>query len=91
MRCNTHMLISHEELAELLSGHPQIKLAILFGFQAGGFPSADSDIGLVPLGDDSTYAKLLTRHLIDSADFLPLWERILAKRRKAWIGDVKCF
>ena len=38
------------------------------------------------LGDDETYAKLLTRHLIDSADFLPLRERILAERRAAWIG-----
>ena len=37
------------------------------------------------LGDDETYAKLLTRHLIDSADFLPLRERILAERRAAWI------
>ena len=128
------MPISHEQLAELLSGHPQIKLAILFGSQAGGAPSADSDIDLALLGDgplpsrlklqlmgaigakfgrpvdiidlhgagepllgqvfqgkrllgaDATYAKLLTRHLIDSADFLPLRERILAERRKAWIG-----
>ena len=128
------IFISHEELAELLGGHPQIKLAILFGSQAGGSPSADSDIDLALLGegplpsglklhlmgaigakfgrpvdiidlhsagepilgqvfqgkrllgDDATYAKLLTRHLIDSADFLPLRERILAERRKAWIG-----
>ena len=38
------------------------------------------------LGDDETYAKLLTRHLIYSADFLPLRERILAERRKEWTG-----
>lgn len=84
------MSISHEQLAELLSGHPQIELTILFGSQAGGSPSADSDIDLALLGDDATYAKLLTRHLIDSADFLPLREWILAERRKAWIGDSKC-
>ena len=128
------MPISHEQLAELLSGHPQIKLAILFGSQASGSPSPDSDIDLALLGDgplpsslkleliraigaefgrpvdiidlhsagepllgqvfqgkrllgdNETYAKLLTRHLIDRADFLPLRERILAERRKAWIG-----
>ena len=133
-RYNAPMPISHEQLAELLNGHPQIKLAILFGSQAGGSPSAGSDIDLALLGDgplpsglklelmgaigaefgrpvdvidlhsvgepllgeifkgkrllgdDETYAKLLSRHLIDSADFLPLRERILAERRAAWIG-----
>ncbi|MFN2328544.1 MAG: nucleotidyltransferase domain-containing protein [Chromatocurvus sp.] len=37
------------------------------------------------LGDDSTYAQLLSRHLIDAADFLPLQRRILAERRDAWM------
>lgn len=37
------------------------------------------------LGDDQTYARLLTRHVLNTADFLPLRERILATRRKAWI------
>lgn len=36
------------------------------------------------LGDDRTYAELLTRHLIDSADFLPLRQRILAERQAEW-------
>ena len=36
------------------------------------------------LGDNRTYAELLTRHLIDSADFLPLRQRILAERLTAW-------
>ena len=36
------------------------------------------------LGDNRTYAELLTRHLIDSADFLPLRQRILAERQAAW-------
>ncbi len=36
------------------------------------------------LGEDTVYADLLTRHLINSADFLPLRERILAERRAAW-------
>lgn len=37
------------------------------------------------LGDASTYAQLLSRHLIDAADFLPLHRRILAQRREAWM------
>ena len=38
------------------------------------------------LGDDAVYAELLTKHLVNTADFLPLRERILAERRTAWIG-----
>lgn len=38
------------------------------------------------LGDDTVYAELLTKHLVNTADFLPLRERILAERRTAWIG-----
>ena len=37
-------------------------------------------------GDDATYASLLTRHLLNSADFVPLQRRILAERRSAWIN-----
>jgi len=37
------------------------------------------------VGDDATYARLLTRHLINTADFVPLQQRILAERRTAWI------
>lgn len=39
------------------------------------------------LGSDEDYARLITRHLIDAADFLPLRERILRERRLAWIGN----
>ena len=38
------------------------------------------------LGDDTVYAELLTKHLINTADFLPLRERILTERRTAWTG-----
>jgi len=38
------------------------------------------------LGDNPTYAALLTRHLLNTADFLPLQQRILAERRAAWIN-----
>lgn len=38
------------------------------------------------LGDNATYAKLLTRHLLNTADFLPLQQRILTERRKRWIN-----
>jgi predicted nucleotidyltransferase len=37
------------------------------------------------LGDNSTYAQLLTRHLLNTADFVPLQQRILKERREAWI------
>jgi len=37
-------------------------------------------------GSVDDYATLLSRHLIDSADFLPYRNRILAERRRAWIG-----
>jgi predicted nucleotidyltransferase len=37
------------------------------------------------LGDDTAYARLITRHLLDAADFLPYRERILAERRRQWI------
>lgn len=36
-------------------------------------------------GSDEYFARLLTRHLIDAADFLPLQQRILKERRDAWI------
>ena len=38
------------------------------------------------LGEDTVYARLLTKHLINTADFLPLRESILAERRSAWTG-----
>lgn len=39
------------------------------------------------LGSDEGHARLITRHLIDAADFLPLRERILRERRVVWIGN----
>jgi uncharacterized protein len=38
------------------------------------------------LGSDERYARLLSRHLFDMADFAPYRSRILAERRRAWIG-----
>lgn len=38
------------------------------------------------LGSDEAYACLLSRHLIDAADFLPYAQRIVDERRRAWIG-----
>ncbi len=42
--------------------------------------------GIRLIGSDEDYAALLTRHLFDAADFLPYRNRILAERRRAWIG-----
>jgi predicted nucleotidyltransferase len=120
-------------LTRLLEGYPQFELAILFGSQATGGVTGDSDIDLALLsdapipsklklelierigiefgrsvdivdlffaaepilgqvfkgrrlfGDDATYARLLTRHLFNTADFVPLQQRILTERRNAWI------
>jgi predicted nucleotidyltransferase len=38
------------------------------------------------LGSDTAYGNLISRHLIEQADFLPYRNRILAERRSAWIG-----
>jgi len=122
-----------KQLAELLSNYPQIELAILFGSNAHGSASADSDIDLAIraaqpitadlklelmgqmgthfgrpvdivdlfvaaepllgevlkgqrlLGSDESYARMLTRHLFNMADFVPLQQRILSERRHAWM------
>lgn len=37
-------------------------------------------------GSDTQYANLIRKHLFDQADFLPYRNRILAERRRAWIG-----
>jgi len=38
------------------------------------------------LGSDTLYANVIRRHLFDEADYLPYRDRILAERRRAWIG-----
>jgi len=122
-----------KQLTRVLSQYPQIKLAMLFGSQASGETTGESDIDLAVLsdapissslklelieligsrfgrpvdivdlyyaaepilgqvlkgkrllGDDPVYAGLLMKHLINSADFVPLQQRILTERRNAWI------
>jgi len=37
-------------------------------------------------GSVACYADLISRHLIDQADYLPYRRRILVERRRAWIG-----
>lgn len=43
-------------------------------------------VGRRILRDDERYALLLSRHLLDQADFMPYRNRILRERRQAWIG-----
>lgn len=38
------------------------------------------------LGGEAAHASLISRHLIDAADFMPIRDRLLAERRRAWIG-----
>ncbi len=42
--------------------------------------------GVRLIGDNASYANILSKHLLNAADFLPLRERILAERRHAWIS-----
>lgn len=37
-------------------------------------------------GDSSRVADVMRRHVFDTEDFVPYVERMLAERRKAWIG-----
>jgi len=37
------------------------------------------------IGSDEDHGALLFRHLVDSADFLPCRDRILAARRREWL------
>lgn len=38
------------------------------------------------LGSDTLHGDMISRHLIEQADFLPYRDRVLAERRRAWIG-----
>ena len=38
-------------------------------------------------GSDTNFARLITRHLLDAADFLPYRERILSERRRQWTAS----
>ncbi|GBE48594.1 nucleotidyltransferase domain protein [bacterium BMS3Bbin12] len=38
------------------------------------------------LGSNGAYAELIKRHVFEEADFMPYRRRILAERRRAWIG-----
>lgn len=38
------------------------------------------------LGSDRLFGELISRHLFEQADFMPYRARVLAERRKAWIG-----
>ncbi len=42
--------------------------------------------GVRLLGSNAQFARLIARHFSDSEDFLPLQRRIMAQRRRAWIG-----
>jgi predicted nucleotidyltransferase len=38
------------------------------------------------LGSDTLYGELISQHVFEQADFMPYRTRLLAERRKAWIG-----
>ena len=122
-----------QQLIQLLLPYREFKLVILFGSQANGNVTGESDIDIAILshtplsssmrleliekigawfgrpvdivdlfdaaepilgqvfkgrrllGDDAVFAALLTKHLFNTADFVPLQQRILTERRNAWI------
>ena len=38
------------------------------------------------LGSDQVFGNLISRHLVEQADFMPIRGRVLTERRMAWIG-----
>ena len=38
------------------------------------------------LGSDTLFGNLISRHLVEQADFMPIRSRVLTERRMAWIG-----
>lgn len=38
-------------------------------------------------GSDEALARLISRHLVEAADFMPYVDRLLAERRRRWIGQ----
>ena len=60
----------------------------LVDLQAVGEPLLDQILrhGHRLLGSETCYADLIRKHLFDQADYLPYRNRILAERRRAWIG-----
>lgn len=123
-----------QTLLRVLSRHPRLRLAILFGSMASGRGGANSDVDIAVLADapldasakvaliedislvtgrpvdivdlarvgepllgqilrgrrllgsNADYAALLSRRVADREDFLPYVDRMLAERRRAWIG-----
>lgn len=43
--------------------------------------------GRMLLGENASYAALLSRHLLDQSDFVPYQTRILRERRERWINN----
>ena len=74
------------ELAEVIAGELGCPVDIVDLYAAGEPILGQALKGKRLLGDSETYAKLLNRHLLNEADFVPLQRRILAERRNAWIN-----
>jgi predicted nucleotidyltransferase len=42
--------------------------------------------GVRILGDDSHFARLISKHVFNNSDYVPYQQRIMHERRKQWIG-----
>ncbi len=73
-----------EQLAQL-SGRP----VDLIDLKMAGEPLLGKIVtsGKRLFGSDSEFGRLLSKHLIEQADFMPYRKRILDERRARWIGS----
>jgi len=60
----------------------------LIDFRTAGEPLTGQILthGRRLMGSAEAHGRLLSRHLLDCADFLPYAQRIVDERRRAWIG-----
>ncbi len=72
------------ELIEAISGEFGCPVDIVDLYDVPQPITGEAFKGVRLLGDNRTYAELLTRHHIESADFLPLRQRTLRERLAAW-------
>lgn len=83
--------LSVERRIELIGALAQMtgRPVDLIDLDVAGLPITRSALmtgQLVYAIDETIYPSRITRMLIDSADFLPIHERILNERRKAWLS-----
>ena len=95
-RVNLPLLSLERQIVRRLARNPQIKLGILFGSVGRGQGRVDSDLGLAVAADSPPDASDKMALIEEPAQltgrpmtwwiYKPYRDRMLAERRKAWIG-----